>query len=104
MVKCALYRHSKQTQTDTPVRSTADWMRAASLGGQGDRFLDDEVLAGLRRGHGLVGVEGMGRTDIDHVDTGIGEHRFIVDEGLDRRAEPGGQFPRRHRSGGSRRR
>ena len=92
MVKWALYRHSKQTQTDTPARSTADWMRAASSAVRGDGLLDDEVLAGLRRGHGLVGVEGMGRADIDHVDTGIGEHRLIVDEGPERRAEPGGQL------------
>ena len=72
-----------------PVHGGLDARRI--FGGQGDGLLDDEVLAGLRGGHGLVGVKGMGRADVDHVDIRVGQQVVIVDTGFQRRAELGRQ-------------
>ena len=54
--------------------------RCAGLGrGVGQRLLADDVLAGPQRGVGLLGVQVVGRGEMDDPHAVVGEHRL---EGL----------------------
>ena len=77
-MNCALQRSSKQTQQRTPPLFTRSRDGAGVFPAEGDRLLDDEVLARRGGGHRLAGVKGMGGADVDHVDLRIGEQVLVA--------------------------
>ena len=52
-------------------------MACASGGGQGERLLAQDVLAGPSRGDRPFGVQVVGQRDVDRVDVRVGEERLV---------------------------